>query len=77
MDAILETNAAVQSVRQAYDSPTADSQPRPEWVRGVCPACGSPVVSNAYYIGGRGYKVIWECWESLGEAPSCTYRKVL
>ena len=28
MNEILETNAAVQSVRQAYDKPTPDGQPQ-------------------------------------------------
>ena len=77
MDTILETNEAVQSVRQAYDKPTADGQPKPEWVRGVCPQCGQPIVCNAYYIGGRGYLCVWECWQSLGETPICSYRKIL
>ncbi len=76
MDTILEiTNGEVESVRQAYDGITAE--PKPEWVRGECPQCGQPVVSNMYYVGGRGYLVIWECWHSLGEKPTCTYRKVL
>lgn len=51
--------------------------PDPEWVRGTCPACGGAVVCNAYYVGGRGYVLLWECWESLGEKPLCDYRKVL
>jgi hypothetical protein len=76
MDTILETNEAVQSVRQAYDGPPAD-QPKPGWVRGTCPTCGAPVVSNSYYIGGAGYKIVWECQHSLGEVPTCAYRKVL
>ena len=75
MDTITETNAAVQSVRQAYDG-TPD-QPKPEWVRGVCPQCAGPVVANAYYVGGRGYLVVFECWHSLGENPTCGYRKVI
>ena len=77
MDTMLETNPAVQSVRQAYDKPTPDGQPKPEWTRGTCPQCGAPVVANAYYVGGRGYLCLWECWQSLGETPACTYRKVL
>ncbi len=76
MDTILETNEAVQSVRQAYDGPPA-GQPRPEWVRGTCPVCGAAVVSNCYYVGGAGYCCVWECWDSLGETPTCSYRKVL
>ena len=76
LDALLDTEAAVQSVRQAYDG-KPEGQPKPEWVRGVCPTCGGPVVSNMYYVGGKGYRAVWECWHSLSETPSCSYRKVL
>jgi hypothetical protein len=75
MDTILETNVAVESVRQAYDG-TSD-RPRPEWVRGICPQCGDELVANCYYVGGRGYLVTRECWASLGDTPTCAYRKVL
>lgn len=51
MDTILETNAAVESVRQAYDGKS--DRPRPEWVRGICPQCGDQLVSNCYYVGAR------------------------
>ena len=84
MDTTLKTNEAfhpateerpgVQSVRQAYDSP-ADGKPKPEWVR--CPQCGDQIISNCYYVGGRGYLCIWERWASLGIEPICSYRKVL
>ena len=59
MDTILDTNAAVESVRQAYDG---GGRPRPEWVRGQCPQCGDDLVSNCYYVGGRGYLICHECW---------------
>ncbi len=75
MNTILETNAAVESVRQAYDGTT--SRPNPEWVRGICPQCGESLISNCYYVGGRGYLVVWDCWASLYENPTCSYRKVL
>lgn len=75
MDTLLETNAAVESVRQAYDG--TSGRPRPEWVRGTCPQCGDELVANCYYVGGRGYLITRECWSSLGENPSCAYRKVL
>lgn len=75
IDTILETNAAVESVRQCYDGTT--DRPRPEWVRGTCPQCGSEIVSNCYYVGGRGFLVMHECWESLKNNPTCAYRKVL
>jgi hypothetical protein len=52
-------------------------RPDPEWVRGRCPMCGEDVVSNCYYVGGKGYIIIWECWASLGETPRCDYRRVL
>jgi hypothetical protein len=51
--------------------------PDPEWVRGTCPACGALLVSNSYYVGGRGYYLVWECWERLGESPTCDYRRVI
>jgi hypothetical protein len=54
-----------------------DGRPDPQWVRGRCPECGDDLVSNLYYIGGKGYLMIWECWSSLGENPRCTYRRVL
>lgn len=75
MDTILETNAAVESVRQCFDG--ASDRPRPEWVRGTCPQCGDDLVSNCYYVGGRGYIIAWECWSSLSAAPTCQYRKIL
>jgi hypothetical protein len=52
-------------------------RPSPEWVRGVCPYCGSELVSNAYHVGGVGYVIFWECWEALGAAPTCDYRRSL
>jgi hypothetical protein len=52
-------------------------RPDPEWVRGRCPMCGEDVVSNCYYVGGKGYIIVWECWSSLGEEPTCEYRRVL
>lgn len=80
MDTIIEITEELvttdrQTCRQAYDGITAE--PKPEWVRGECPQCGQPVVSNCYYVGGRGYLITHECWASLGEKPTCTYRKVL
>ncbi len=75
MDNILETNAAVESIRQVYDGHS--DRPKPEWVRGICPQCGEPVVSNCYYVGGRGFLVVYECWASLAETATCVYRKVV
>lgn len=74
MDYILETDAAVETVRETADH---NGRPRPEWIRGKCPECGEDLVSNCYYVGGRGYLIFWECWSSLGNKPSCNYRKVL
>lgn len=61
------------------EHPAADlaGRPDPEWVRGVCPECGDDLVSNLYYVGGKGYLIRWECWSSLKETPTCSYRKVL
>jgi hypothetical protein len=73
-DIKLETNAVVEHVRVA--SPKT-GRPRSEWIRGKCPKCGDDLISNAYYVGGRGYKIIWQCWASLGETPTCDYQHVL
>jgi hypothetical protein len=55
----------------------SEDRPRPEWVRGRCPECGDELVSNLYYVGGRGYLVRWECWASLRNDPQCGFYKVL
>ena len=55
----------------------ANGRPDPQWVRGTCPECGDDLVSNLYYVGGKGYLLVWECWNGLGERPSCCYRRVL
>lgn len=47
------------------------------WVRGRCPLCGDFVVSNTYYIDGRGYLIAWECAASLSEPVTCDYRRIL
>jgi transcription elongation factor Elf1 len=52
-------------------------RPNPDWIRGVCPRCGEELVSNCYYVKGRGYLVVWECWSSRTEDPACDYRRVL
>ena len=62
-----------------------DGRPDPQWIRGRCPECGDDLVSNLYYIGGKGYILVWECWGSLGGDAAataagkdrCRYRKVL
>jgi hypothetical protein len=72
---ILETNAVVESVRQTYDQDL--TRPRPEWVRGTCPQCGAEIVANCYYVASRGYLILHQCWESLGDNPTCAYRKVI
>ena len=56
---------------------TDDGRPNEEWVRGRCPECGDDLVSNLYYVGGKGYLLVWECWDSLKENPQCEYRRVL
>lgn len=58
-------------------SSDARSAPDPSWVRGDCPLCQSPVVSNLYYVGGRGYLLKWECWRSLSDPKECTYSRVV
>src|SRR5215218_57244 len=52
-------------------------RPDPQWVRGRCPECGDDLVSNLYYIGGKGYLLVWQCWSALSDSPACRYQKVL
>lgn len=53
-------------------------RPDPQWVKpDPCPMCGGEVVSNCYYVGGKGYIILHECWESLPENPTCDFRKVI
>lgn len=63
------------TVAQPISGPAA--RPDAEWVKGRCPTCGDDVVSNCYYVGGKGYIIVWECWAGLGERPTCSYRRVL
>ena len=71
---LLATPAERIDVRQPFDK---TDRPRPEWVRGICPQCGEQLVSNCYYVGGKGYLIVWECWSSRSDNPACTYRRVL
>jgi hypothetical protein len=52
-------------------------QPRPEWVVGVCPLCGGPLVHNSYYLGGHGLIYIEECWGALSFPAECAHRRRL
>lgn len=56
---------------------TPDGRPHPDWVRGRCPECGDDLISNMYFVYGRGYLLCWECWGSRGENAACSYRRVL
>jgi len=67
----------VKSIEQRAERKA--ERPDPEWVRSSCPLCGEDVVSNAYYVGGKGYLIFWECWAALGpeSEQTCGYRRVL
>ncbi len=64
---------------ELIDRPAAalNERPDPAAVRGVCPCCSAEIVSNCYYVDGKGYYIAWECRRSLGKAPTCDYRRVL
>ena len=55
------------------------SRPDPAWVVADCPCCGSPVVSNCWRVGGKGYVIIHHCWNALGpvEERTCDYQRPL
>ena len=71
------SKAEVVEKAAPHPAATETGRPDPAWVRGRCPECGDDLVSNLYYIGGKGYLVRWECWSSIQENPTCSYRKVL
>lgn len=54
-------------------------EPDLDWIIGVCPDCGAPVVSNTWHKGGCGYIVTQDCWNALGShrTPTCSYRRVM
>jgi hypothetical protein len=53
-------------------------RPDPDWLCDYpCPLCNGDVVSNCYYVGGKGYVIAHECWAGLGPQPTCNWRKVL
>lgn len=60
-------------------APRKAARPEVDWIRGECPECGEHLVSNCYFVGGKGYLIFLECWASLGDPSerTCDYRKVL
>ena len=60
-------------------NPSARQEQRPDadMIRAACPVCGSDIVSQVFYVQGRGYVIFWICWEFLQEVPSCDYRRAL
>lgn len=75
MDTILETNNTVENV--PITQRLGAGRPKPEWVRGKCPACDDDLVSNCYYVNGVGYLLVWECWSFLQKHPTCNYSKTM
>lgn len=67
----------VEVVGEEHKPHRKAERPDVSWVVGSCPCCGESMVSNCYYIGGKGYKIVHECWASLGEKPTCSYRRPL
>lgn len=52
-------------------------RPNPADVRGLCPVCGEEMVSVWYDYGDRGTLIVFHCWASLSEFPTCDYRRTL
>lgn len=55
----------------------AEDIPDPEWIRGTCPECGSPLVSDMVFIAGKGYFCVWSCWNVRLAEPTCTFGRTL
>ena len=54
-----------------------DDRPDTKFIRGTCPECGEPLVSNCLYTDGKGYLIVWECWGMLKDKQSCSYKRIL
>lgn len=55
----------------------ASGEPKPEWIRGVCPVCRGPVVANTVFVQNHKRRLIlWDCWNRLSAAPTCSYRLI-
>ncbi len=67
----------LMSTRATQARAQSEEHPAPKSVRGKCPECGGDLVSKCYYVKGKGYLIVWECWESLRDEPTCAYRRVL
>ena len=55
----------------------ASGEPKPEWIRGVCPLCHGPVIANTVYVRNHTRRLtLWDCWNRLSTVPTCTYRLI-
>ena len=66
----------IEITKPASATPRTE-RPDPAWIRGKCPQCDEVLVSHLHYVKGEGYFIRWECWASIGESPTCDYKKVL
>lgn len=47
-------------------------------IRGCCPDCSAPLVTNLYRTESDGSIIlVSECWHAMMPVPTCTYRHVL
>lgn len=44
---------------------------------GTCPVCGDDAVSELSFMEDRGYLLQVRCWSSLGDEPTCDWRRAL
>ena len=78
LQAPLRSTAPEDSVIPPPEFPAKrGTRPEARDVRGRCEVCGEELVSNFYYVAEHGYVIAWQCWNSLVEAPSCGYRRVI
>lgn len=56
-----------------------EPEPKPDDIfsRGACPKCGHVLISNLYWVEGKGYLFLWECWNALQPVTTCDYRRTL
>ena len=77
MGAVLEKLNSRSDVARFFDSvdtttPEQSWCPTREWVVGRCPMCHGDLVCMSYDNDGE-YRIVWQCWGSLGQEPSCSF----
>lgn len=57
------------------ERPALGEAPDPATVRGLCPICAAPVISECREVG-EGFRVTWRCWRGIQTGEPCFEREL-